>query len=86
MKKKFLLQLTILAALKLTRAKAQNIIFVAEKWEKKLNIINAEIWDNNADIWSFPRSSYTHAIEDTRHAHAARHPKICGSHHQKLKL
>jgi hypothetical protein len=27
MKKKFLLQLTILAALKLTRAKAQNIIF-----------------------------------------------------------
>jgi hypothetical protein len=29
MKKKFLLQLTILAALKLTRAKAQNIIFVA---------------------------------------------------------
>jgi hypothetical protein len=49
-KKKFLLQLTILAALKLTRAKAQNIIFVAEIWEKKLNIINAEIWENNAEI------------------------------------
>jgi hypothetical protein len=32
------------------RAKAQNIIFVAEKWEKKLNIINAEIWENNAEI------------------------------------
>jgi hypothetical protein len=32
----FLLQLTILAALKLTRAKAQNIIFVAEIWEKKV--------------------------------------------------
>jgi hypothetical protein len=30
----FLLQLTILAALKLTRANAQNIIFVAEIWEK----------------------------------------------------
>jgi hypothetical protein len=29
MKTNFLLQLTILAALKLTRAKAQNIIFVA---------------------------------------------------------
>jgi hypothetical protein len=50
MKKKFLLQLTILAALKLTRAKAQNISFVAEIWEKKLNIINAEIWENNAEI------------------------------------
>jgi hypothetical protein len=48
--KKFLLQLTILAALKLTRANAQNIIFVAEIWEKKLNIINAEIWENNAEI------------------------------------
>jgi hypothetical protein len=46
----FLLQLTILAALKLTRAKAQNIIFVAEIWEKKLNIVNAEIWENNAEI------------------------------------
>jgi hypothetical protein len=48
----FLLQLTILAALKLTRANAQNIIFVAEIWEKKkkLNIINAEIWENNAEI------------------------------------
>jgi hypothetical protein len=32
------------------RAKAQNIIFVAEIWEKKLNIINAEIWENNAEI------------------------------------
>jgi hypothetical protein len=42
--------LTILAALKLTRANAQNIIFVAEIWEKKLNIINAEIWENNAEI------------------------------------
>jgi hypothetical protein len=49
-----LLQLTILAALKLTRANAQNIIFVAKIWEKKLNIINAEIWENNAEIWSFP--------------------------------
>jgi hypothetical protein len=39
-----------LAALKLTRANAQNIIFVAEIWEKKLNIINAEIWENNAEI------------------------------------
>jgi hypothetical protein len=48
--KKFLLQLTILAALKLTRANAQNIIFAAEIWEKKLNIINAEIWENNAEI------------------------------------
>jgi hypothetical protein len=46
----FLLQLTILAALKLTRAKAQNIIFVAEIWEKKLNIVNAEIWENIAEI------------------------------------
>jgi hypothetical protein len=46
----FLLRLTILAALKLTRANAQNIIFVAEIWEKKLNIINAEIWENNAKI------------------------------------
>jgi hypothetical protein len=46
----FLLQLMILTALKLTRAKAQNIIFVAEIWEKKLNIINAEIWENNAEI------------------------------------
>jgi hypothetical protein len=46
----FLLQLTILAALKLTRANAQNIIFVAEIWEKKLNIINAEIWENNAEV------------------------------------
>jgi hypothetical protein len=86
MKKKFMLQLTILAALKLTRANAQNIIFVAEIWEKKFNIINAEIWENNAEIWSFPRASYTYAIEDTRHAHAARRPKICGSHHQNLKL
>jgi hypothetical protein len=67
----FLLQLTILAALKLTRANDQNIIFVAEIWEKKLNIINAEIWENNAEIWSFPCASYTYAIEDTRHAHAA---------------
>jgi hypothetical protein len=49
-KKKILLQLTILAALKLTRAKAQNIIFVADIWEKKLNIINAESWENNAEI------------------------------------
>jgi hypothetical protein len=82
----FLLQLTILAALKLTRAKAQNIIFVAEIWEKKLNIVNAEIWENIAEIWSFPSASYTYAIEDTRHAHAARRPKIRGSHHQNLKL
>jgi hypothetical protein len=29
---------------------AQNIIFVAEIWGKKLNIINAEIWENNAEI------------------------------------
>jgi hypothetical protein len=50
MKKKLLLQLTILAALKLTRAYAQNIIFVEEIWEKKLNIINAKIWENNAEI------------------------------------
>jgi hypothetical protein len=82
----FLLQLTIFAALKLTRANAQNIIFVAEIWEKKLNIINAEIWENNAEIWSFPHASYTYDIEDTRHAHAARRPKIRGSHHQNLKL
>jgi hypothetical protein len=40
----------ILAALKLTQANAQNIIFVAEIWEKRLNIINEEIWENNADI------------------------------------
>jgi hypothetical protein len=53
-----LLPLTILAALKLTRAKAQNIIFVAEIWEKELNIINAEIWENNAEIRSFHRASY----------------------------
>jgi hypothetical protein len=33
----------------------------------------------------FPRASYTYAIEDTRHAHAARRPKIRGSHHQNLK-
>jgi hypothetical protein len=46
----FLLQLTILAALKLTWAKDQNIIFVAEKWEKKLNIINAEIWETRLKI------------------------------------
>jgi hypothetical protein len=45
---------------------------------KKLNIINAEIWENNA--------SYTYAIEDTRHAHAAMRPKMCGSHYQNLKL
>jgi hypothetical protein len=75
-----LLQLTILAALKLTRANAQNIIFVAEIWEKKLNIINAEIYE------VFPAKSYTYAIEDIRHAHAARRPKMCGSHHQNLKL
>jgi hypothetical protein len=31
-------------------------------------------------------ASYTYAIEDTRHAHAARRPKIRGSHHQNLKL
>jgi hypothetical protein len=76
----------ILAALKLTWANAQNIIFVAENWEKKLNIINAEIWENKPEIWSFPRDSYTYAIEDTRHAHAARRPKIRGSHHQNFKL
>jgi hypothetical protein len=35
---------------KLTRANAPNIIFVEEIWEKKLNIINAEIWENNAEI------------------------------------
>jgi hypothetical protein len=45
-----LLQLTILAALKLTRANAQNIIFVAELWEKKLNILNAEIWERRPKI------------------------------------
>jgi hypothetical protein len=38
-----------LAALKLSWANAQNIIFVAEIWEKKLNIINADIWENNAE-------------------------------------
>jgi hypothetical protein len=54
MKKKFLLQLTILAALKLTRAKAQNIIFVAEIWEKKLNTINAEIWKITRRYEVFP--------------------------------
>jgi hypothetical protein len=32
------------------------------------------------------RKLYTYAIEDTRHAHAARRPKIRGSHHQNLKL
>jgi hypothetical protein len=48
----FLLQLTILAALKLTLANAQHTIFVAEIWEKKLNIINAEIWKNNAEKFS----------------------------------
>jgi hypothetical protein len=53
---------------------------------KKVKYQNAEIWENNAEIWSFPRASYTYAIEDTRHAHAARRPKIHGSHHQNLKL
>jgi hypothetical protein len=43
-----LLQLTILAALKLTRANAQNIIFVAKIWEKKLNIINARLYSK---VW-----------------------------------
>jgi hypothetical protein len=37
-----LLQLTILAALKLTRANAQNIIFVAEIWEKKVKYVKRE--------------------------------------------
>jgi hypothetical protein len=50
MNKKFLVTANDFAALKLTRANAQNIIFVAEIWEKKLNIINAEIWENNAEI------------------------------------
>jgi hypothetical protein len=25
-------------------------VFVAEIWEKRLNIINVEIWENNAEI------------------------------------
>jgi hypothetical protein len=33
---------------------------------------------------AIPRKLY--AIEDTRHAHAARRPNNCGSHCQNLKL
>jgi hypothetical protein len=44
-KKKFLLQLTILAALKLTRANAQNIIFVAGKNERDQDAaFYASVW------------------------------------------
>jgi hypothetical protein len=52
MQVKILLQLTILAALKLTRANAQNISFVAEIWEKKVKYHKRgdEIWENNAEI------------------------------------
>jgi hypothetical protein len=50
MKKKILVTLNDFGRSKLTRANDQNIIFVAEIWEKKLNIINAEIWENNAEI------------------------------------
>jgi hypothetical protein len=37
------------------------------------------------DMKFSPRKLYF-AIEDTRHAHAARRPKIRGSHYQNLKL
>jgi hypothetical protein len=84
MKKKFLLQLTILAALKLTRAKAQNIIFVAVIWEKKLNIINkAGKITRRYEV--FPAQAI-HMLLKIAHAHAARRPKIRGSHYQNLKL
>jgi hypothetical protein len=35
---------------------------------------------------AIPRIRKLYAIEDTRHAHAARRPNIRGSHHQNLKL
>jgi hypothetical protein len=69
---KVLLQLTIFAALKLTRAKAHNIIFVASMtgntqhfWcgGKLLNRLSA------VAAHAIPRKLY--AIVATRHAHAA---------------
>jgi hypothetical protein len=61
-----------LAALKLTRANAQNIIFVASACGT-LSVVAAH---------AILRKLY--AIIDTRHAHAARRPKIRGSHRQNL--
>jgi hypothetical protein len=66
MKKKFLLQLTILAARKLTRAKAQNIKYFFEHFwcgGKLLNRLSA------VAAHAIPSNLY--AIVATRHAHAA---------------
>jgi hypothetical protein len=55
----------------------------------KLNFENRAItkkvfyWPPAVQLYGPP---YTYAIEDTRHAHATRRPKIRGSHHQNLKL
>jgi hypothetical protein len=74
-----LLQLTILAALKLTRPgpKPKTSFLLrararVEHWSK-LSVVAAH---------AIPRKLY--AIKDTRHAHAARCPKIRGSHRQNL--
>jgi hypothetical protein len=48
--KKILVTANDFGSSKTNPGQAQNIIFVAEIWEKKLNIINEEIWENNAEI------------------------------------
>jgi hypothetical protein len=79
MKKIFLLQLTILAALKLTRAKAQNIFFCCERVRE---------WNtDNLISWTAPHcpghalnklSSFVYS--SSYMLYAARRPKIRSSH------
>jgi hypothetical protein len=84
MKTKFLLQLTILAALKLTRAKAQNIIFFCCERVREWNI-------DNLISWTAPHcpghalnklSSFVYSSSYM----PTRRPKIRSSHRQNLKL
>jgi hypothetical protein len=85
-----LLQVTILVALKLTRAKAQNIIFLRASgntehfWRggKLLNRLSAEA--EAVEAHAIPRKLY--AFVAVRHAHAAPRLNIRGSHHQNRKL
>jgi hypothetical protein len=93
--KKILLQLTILAALKVTPAKAQNIIFVTSVRARAVDISSSHlILSSTASLCK----ARTHARSRARtHAHqrdgncfcsycAARGLNICRSHRQYCKL
>jgi hypothetical protein len=85
-KKIFLLQLTILAALKLTRAKAQNIIFFCCERVREWNTDNLISWTAPHCPGHALNKLSSFVYSSSYMLYAARRPKICSSHRQNLKL